>query len=152
MNAPKRNPIPPYPIASIIDAPESSMIIRIRMYPYLYFFKLNLVTNVLFPTPSECTSPDIRLVSLLPAPSLYSWFLRRNVWFMVARNRAKIWFGGSIGRFSPARHHGALPAFGTKDCSRARCSLHLITVVGLFSHIKYNSDNSNNYYTDNNSN
>ena len=58
-------------------------------------------------------------VFLLPAPSLYSRLLRRNVWKMVARIRAKTWSIGSIGRFSPARHHESLPSILTKDCTRS---------------------------------
>jgi hypothetical protein len=70
-------------------------------------------------TPSECTSPNIRLVLLLPAPALYSWLLRRNVGRMVARIRAKIWLTSFEGRFSPARHHASLPSNLTKDCTRS---------------------------------
>jgi hypothetical protein len=68
--------------------------------------------------PSECTgvyinpapwSPGFMSpVFLLPVPSLYSRFLRCNVWKMVARNRALFWSCGSIGRKAPARHHGAI--------------------------------------------
>jgi hypothetical protein len=60
--------------------------------------------------PSECARWNKYLALLLPAPSLYSRLLRRNVWRMVARIRAKTWSIGSTGRFSPARHHGAFPS------------------------------------------
>ena len=72
---------------------------------------------------SECTRQDLSLVFLLPAPSLYSRLLRRNVRKMVARIRAKIWSIGSTGRFSPARHHGSLPSILTKDCTRSSFAL-----------------------------
>ena len=90
--------------------------------------------------PSECTavyinpaplSPGfISAVSVLPAPALYLWFLRRNVWFLVARNRAKIWLTSFAGRFSPARHHGSLPSNLTKDCTRSSSLLILKNKYG----------------------
>jgi hypothetical protein len=80
--------------------------------------------------PSECTSPDIRLVFLLPVLRLYLRLLRRNVRNMVARNRAKIWIYVSVGRFSPARHHGGLTSHTSKDSSRPRSELRYETVVG----------------------
>jgi hypothetical protein len=89
--------------------------------------------------PSECTgvyinpaprSPGFMSpVFLLPAPSLYSWLLRCNVWRMVARIRAKTWSIGSTGRFSPARHHESLPSILKKDCTRSRSALCLHTAV-----------------------
>jgi hypothetical protein len=117
---------------------KTSMLVvflHLIMYPFIQIFSiwesLNYYTGRhSSATPSECTSPDIRLVFLLPAPSLYSRLLRRNVWKMVARIRAKTWSIGSTGRFSPARHHGSLPSNLTKDCSRSRSELRYETVVG----------------------
>jgi hypothetical protein len=89
----------------VVGMYHANMIIK-----YHWFEEIDFESVAIHSPPSECTSPDIRLVFLLPAPSLYSRLLRCNVWKMVARIRAKTWSIGSTGRFSPARHHGALPA------------------------------------------